>query len=80
MKTDSITRRVLVLMAVGVSLAFIAPTHLAASEPAPLRILLTNDDGFDAPGIKVVHKALIAAGHEVTVVAPLSNNSGLAQR
>jgi 5'-nucleotidase len=48
----------------------------AAAEPGPLRILLTNDDGYDAPGIEAVRKALIDAGHDVTVVAPLSNQSG----
>lgn len=46
----------------------------------PLRILLTNDDGWNAPGIVAVHKALVAAGHEVTVVAPLSNQSGVGGR
>ncbi|MEV4611461.1 5'/3'-nucleotidase SurE [Kitasatospora sp. NPDC049258] len=44
--------------------------------PAPLRILLSNDDGFDAPGIRAVYDRLTAAGYEVTIVAPLHNNSG----
>ena len=48
----------------------------AWADPAPLRILLTNDDGYRAPGISAVHAALIDAGHEVTVVAPLDNQSG----
>lgn len=48
----------------------------AAAETTPLRILLTNDDGYDAPGIKVLRKTLVAAGYEVTVVAPLTNQSG----
>ncbi|MGI9232356.1 MAG: 5'/3'-nucleotidase SurE [Woeseiaceae bacterium] len=51
-----------------------------AAEPAPLRILLTNDDGYDTPGIKAVHEALVAAGHEVTLVAPLRNQSGSGMR
>ncbi|MDH3363541.1 MAG: 5'/3'-nucleotidase SurE [Gammaproteobacteria bacterium] len=53
-----------------------AATTPSAAEPTPLRILLTNDDGYDSPGIKTVHEALVAAGHDVTRVAPLSNQSG----
>lgn len=37
-----------------------------------LAILLTNDDGFDAPGITTLRQALVGASHDVTVVAPLS--------
>lgn len=43
----------------------------------PLRILLTNDDGYDAPGIRLLFDRLTAAGHEVTIVAPLTNQSGV---
>ncbi len=50
------------------------------AEPASLRILLTNDDGYDTPGIKAVHDALVTAGHHVTLVAPLSNQSGSGMR
>lgn len=39
-------------------------------------ILLTNDDGFDSPGITALHAALVAAGHDVTVVAPATQQSG----
>ncbi len=46
----------------------------------PLRILLTNDDGFDSPGIKAVQKSLSAAGHEVILVAPLGNQSSSGMR
>ncbi|MFC6634310.1 5'/3'-nucleotidase SurE [Microbulbifer taiwanensis] len=42
----------------------------------PLRILLTNDDGWDAPGIQAMRTALIDAGHDVTLVAPLTGQSG----
>jgi 5'-nucleotidase len=45
-----------------------------------LRIMLTNDDGFAAPGLVAVRDALIAAGHEVTVVAPRTNQSGTSAR
>ncbi|WP_371493888.1 5'/3'-nucleotidase SurE [Kitasatospora sp. NBC_00374] len=51
----------------------------ATDRPAPtspLRILLSNDDGYNAPGIRAVYDRLTAAGYEVTIVAPLRNNSG----
>lgn len=52
---------------------------LAAVTTGPafaLNILLTNDDGWQAPGIQSLHKTLTAAGHEVTLVAPVSDQSG----
>ncbi|MBG0829390.1 5'/3'-nucleotidase SurE [Planomonospora sp. ID67723] len=42
----------------------------------PLTILLSNDDGYSAPGIKAVFDKLTAAGHDVTIVAPATNQSG----
>jgi len=45
-----------------------------------LSILLTNDDGWKAPGIRAVYAALAAAGHDVTVVAPSANQSGASGR
>ena len=42
----------------------------------PLNIMLTNDDGFDSPGIVSMQEALLAAGHDVTIVAPLEQQSG----
>ncbi len=47
-----------------------------AAQTGPLRILLTNDDGYDAPGIQTMLRQLTAAGHDVTVVAPLTQQSG----
>jgi len=41
-----------------------------------LNILLTNDDGWNSPGITATRTALIAAGHTVTLVGPLANQSG----
>ncbi len=41
-----------------------------------MRILVTNDDGFDAPGLAVLARAFAGAGHEVLVVAPLTEASG----
>jgi 5'/3'-nucleotidase SurE len=42
----------------------------------PLRILLVNDDGYEAEGIRILYDALIAAGYQVTVVAPKEQQSG----
>ena len=41
-----------------------------------MRILVTNDDGVFAPGIAALAGALAEAGHDVTVVAPLEDQSG----
>ena len=52
-----------------------APTTTEAVEP--LQILVTNDDGIGADGIDVVVQALLQLENvEVTVVAPLENQSG----
>lgn len=45
---------------------------------APLDILLTNDDGAGAVGIRALRAQLAAAGHRVTLVAPDHNASGTA--
>ena len=39
-------------------------------------VLLVNDDGWAAPGIQAVFKALTEAGHTVTLVAPATQQSG----
>lgn len=44
----------------------------------PLEILLTNDDGADAAGIRALRTQLVAAGHHVTLAAPDHNASGSA--
>jgi len=41
-----------------------------------MRILVTNDDGVDSPGIKALATALHDIGHDVTVFAPSSDRSG----
>ena len=51
---------------------------LASSAADSLRILLTNDDGFEAPGIRAMHSALIEAGHDVYLIAPATQQSGAA--
>lgn len=40
------------------------------------RILLTNDDGIDAPGLKVLEQVACQLAREVWVVAPLLDQSG----
>ena len=57
------------------ALVLLAPLPALATEGA-LKILLTNDDGFDSPGITALHEALLDAGHYVTVVAPATQQSG----
>jgi 5'-nucleotidase len=54
------------------------PTAQVSTAPAEgaLSVLLVNDDGWDAPGITALYDALVAKGHDVTVVAPLENQSG----
>lgn len=40
------------------------------------RVLITNDDGYDSPGIELLAAALRADGHAVTIVAPSGQRSG----
>lgn len=62
-----------------VPLTVVLITALAAgmtsAQNRSLKILLTNDDGYDSAGLKTMHAALRAAGHVVTVVAPATNMS-----
>ena len=41
-----------------------------------MHVLVSNDDGVDAPGIHALAKGLRDAGHRVTVVAPDRDRSG----
>lgn len=41
-----------------------------------MRVLVSNDDGVDAPGIRMLAEGLRAVGHEVMVVAPDRDRSG----
>lgn len=41
-----------------------------------MQILLTNDDGIHAPGLVALAKHLLAAGHELSIAAPLQQHSG----
>lgn len=57
-----------------------APTTTEAPVEV-LRILVSNDDGVDAPGMDAVVRALTAlADVEVTVISPLENQSGSGER
>jgi 5'-nucleotidase len=40
------------------------------------RILVTNDDGIDAPGIRYLARAAAREGHDVFVAAPITESSG----
>lgn len=40
-------------------------------------IVLTNDDGIYATGLRAVYRALLSAGHEVQVIAPLGEQSAV---
>ncbi len=41
-----------------------------------MRVLLTNDDGLHAPGLRALAESAVAAGHEVLAVAPEGDWSG----
>jgi 5'-nucleotidase len=41
-----------------------------------MRVLVSNDDGVDAPGIRILARGLREAGHDVLVVAPDRDRSG----
>ena len=43
------------------------------------RVLLTNDDGVDARGLRALHAALVDYGFDVLVVAPVQNQSGVSR-
>lgn len=40
-------------------------------------IVLTNDDGIYATGLRAIYRALLAAGHTVQVIAPLGEQSAV---
>ena len=67
-------------LALAVTAAVASGPALAAGDlcgRGPLDILLTNDDGYQAPGIRALYQALRAGGHRVTMVAPATNMSGV---
>lgn len=72
--------RILVVLAACSLLAPLAALATGGGGPPPtplsLNILVTNDDGFDSAGIMALRQALIDRGHDVTVVAPATQQSG----
>lgn len=69
-------RRILLVPALLLGLlATGGPAQAQTTEP--LRILLTNDDGYAGTYLQQLRQALIAAGHEVTVVAPAADASAV---
>ncbi|MEO5808448.1 5'/3'-nucleotidase SurE [Devosia sp.] len=45
-----------------------------------LRVLITNDDGIDAPGLEVIRQIALGLTEDVWVVAPDGNQSGAGHR
>jgi 5'-nucleotidase len=41
-----------------------------------VRILVTNDDGVESPGLESLARVLVSSGHDVFVVAPSTDRSG----
>ena len=48
----------------------------AADRVPAMRILLTNDDGIDSPGLHALRQIASELSHDVWVVAPETNQSG----
>jgi 5'-nucleotidase len=53
-----------------------SPTPASTSRPRIERVLLTNDDGIDAPGLAVLEAVAAEIADEVWVVAPEHDQSG----
>jgi len=75
---DSARRRIVQCAVIGLAILFNGSA--TAGGGTPLHVLLTNDDGFDAPGIVAMHRALLEAGYRVSVVAPREQQSGSSMR
>lgn len=72
------TRTLHLLLAFTLSFGLMALGSPARAQiTAPLRILLTTDDGYEAPLLEDLRQALTKAGHDVTVVAPAADSSGV---
>lgn len=61
--------------AIVIAAACLVPAPRPAPAAGPLRVLITNDDGIEAPGIRALALALRPFA-EVTVAAPSGNRSG----
>jgi len=51
--------------------------HGVVADPAVNRVLITNDDGIDAPGLAVLEAVAATLAREVWVVAPEHDQSGV---
>ena len=66
-------RRIWLVSVVGLTIAAAA---VAADAPRPYHVMVTNDDGIDAPGLEALVRVLAGdGGYRVTVVAPAENQS-----
>jgi 5'-nucleotidase len=65
-------------VAAALALAGFVSAAFGQAAPRPYRILVTNDDGFRAPGLAALVTALAPLG-ELTIVAPEENQSGIGQ-
>jgi 5'-nucleotidase len=56
---------------------FVVQTLRSRAVPwTEMRVLVTNDDGVEAPGLHALAHAMVRAGHDVVVVAPSGERSG----
>jgi 5'-nucleotidase len=74
-ETDMRTNRQTVII-IGLVFLLAAVVRGAAVEPVPPKILLSNDDGIEAPGLAALCDAMQKVG-TVTVAAPLQDQSGV---
>ncbi len=75
MRRTSFTHSLLVRLAAALACVLVVAGAPVAQTPQPYRILVSNDDGVQAPGILAVAQALLSIG-DVTIVAPADNQSG----
>ncbi|MBL1218627.1 MAG: 5'/3'-nucleotidase SurE [Planctomycetes bacterium] len=68
------------IVAVVSAIAICTIASAQSPDSVNLHILLTNDDGYDAPGLMAMHDGLVKAGHRVTIVAPAEPQSGSSVR
>lgn len=66
-----------VLLRTAALIAFMLGSSFSvAADQRALTIMLTNDDGYQAPGLLALRDALRGAGHHVVIVAPRTDQSG----
>ncbi len=75
-----LTQALVLSVVLSMGFAPICTGQAGATDGSPLHVMLTNDDGYSAPGIAAVRSALIESGFRVTVVAPAEEQSGSSVR